>query len=151
MSHVFNFDLPNVSETYVPNWSDCTCPEKGLPLLFTMTAKASTCRTSRSLHNKRLVWTHEWHFPAIPEPRVPGRRRKSNAQRSQRSNPQRDQESAARGIEKAPTRQRQAQRERTDIPSCRYRSSRQSGHSGRSAKETSEKAATETRHTHAKF
>ncbi len=108
VSHVFNFDLPNVSETYVHRIGrTARAGREGIAIAFCDDSEGEYLQDIEKLTQQKIevVDTHEWHFPeAIPEPRVPGRRGKSNAQRNQRSNPQRDQKNQRRGGSRKPQR-----------------------------------------------
>ena len=81
MSHVFNFDLPNVSESYVHRIGrTARAGRDGIAIAFCDETESDYLQDIEKLTGQALdvVDDHEWHFPAaIPVKLKPGERRRS--------------------------------------------------------------------------
>ncbi|MGB0646726.1 MAG: DEAD/DEAH box helicase [Bradymonadia bacterium] len=81
VSHVFNFDLPNVSESYVHRIGrTARAGRDGIAIAFCDETESDYLQDIEKLTGQPLdiVDDHEWHFPAaIPIKLKPGERRRS--------------------------------------------------------------------------
>ena len=88
VSHVFNYDLPNISESYVHRIGrTARAGRDGIAIAFCDESETGYLTDIERLTKKPLevVFEHEWHFPeAMPQPGKANRPRKQ--QRPQRSN-----------------------------------------------------------------
>jgi ATP-dependent RNA helicase RhlE len=80
VSHVFNFDLPNISESYVHRIGrTARAGREGIAIAFCDETESDYLQDIEKLtgHPMEVVEDHEWHFPqAIPVPLKPGERRR---------------------------------------------------------------------------
>jgi ATP-dependent RNA helicase RhlE len=97
VSHVFNYDLPNISESYVHRIGRTARAGKdGIAIAFCDDTESDFLRDIEKLIGAKIdvMDDHEWHFPeAIP---VPGAKKKRPQQR-QNHRPQRNQRDGSRG------------------------------------------------------
>ena len=79
VSHVFNYDLPNVSETYVHRIGrTARAGRAGIAIAFCDESESEYLRKIEELIGQSIDIhsEHEWHYPeAIPKPKEPKRRR----------------------------------------------------------------------------
>ena len=82
VSHVFNFDLPNVSETYVHRIGrTARAGKEGIAIAFCDVSEGEYLLDIEKLTQQKIevVTDHEWHFEdAVPKPRVRGQRSRSS-------------------------------------------------------------------------
>ena len=92
VSHVFNYDLPNISESYVHRIGRTgRAGREGVAIAFCDESETEYLRDIERLTRKPLeqVLDHAWHFPiAMPRPGTPRNRRppKPGQRRNNRSN-----------------------------------------------------------------
>jgi len=107
VSHVFNYDLPNISESYVHRIGRTgRAGRQGIAIAFCDESESDYLRDIEKLTGQPLtvVDDHQWHFPdAIPKPGKPNRPKKPNSSNRRRRRPsgennsQRQQRNRGRG------------------------------------------------------
>lgn len=83
VSHVFNYDLPNVSETYVHRIGrTARAGRAGFAIAFCDESESEYLRNIERLIGQsiEIIHEHKWHYPeAIPKPRDPKQRQSRKA------------------------------------------------------------------------
>jgi len=107
VSHVFNYDLPNISESYVHRIGRTgRAGRQGVAIAFCDESESAYLRDIEKLTGQPLIVVddHQWHFPeAIPKPGASGRPKKQNSSNRPRKRPsgennsQRQQRNRGRG------------------------------------------------------